>query len=302
MVTIRTKPRRFPPKFRGQVIPFPNGGEFMQVPCGKCGFCLQNKRSAWMFRIHHEMRNQMYPGYFLTFTYDERHVKRVTYTDPVSGLGIRRLSLRFYDVQLYLKRLRKAKYYAKYICVGEYGSSTNRPHYHMLLWTDAPVEFIQSNWKSSVDDSLLGTVHFGELTMASAMYTLKYIIQPRQVDHTPYGGVEKTRAQFSKGLGIGFLSYRMYDHLTRNYDAPVMFSVIDGQRVAIPRYYRNKIFTKSQLAKERSKAIWDSIRERRKRMRELLKQGITNTKVYMQALRVENSRRIISKTKYNLTI
>lgn len=161
----------------------------IQVPCGKCAFCLQNKRSAWMFRIHHEMRDQEYKGYFLTLTYDEKHVRRV---GPQG-----QLSLRFRDVQLYLKRIRKAKFYAKYICVGEYGGETFRPHYHMLLWTDAPVEFLEANWKSSVDNSCMGTIHFGVLNMRSAMYTLKYIIQPKVVVDKK-DKREHARAQFSK--------------------------------------------------------------------------------------------------------
>lgn len=275
-------------KVAGPVVLSEAGWRF--VPCGKCAFCLTNRRSQWMFRIHYEMKNQNVPGYFMTLTYDEKHVRRV------GGM----LSLRFRDIQLYLKRLRKAKFYAKYICVGEYGSNTNRPHYHMLLWTDAPIKFLEQNWKSSKDNSVLGAIHFGRLTMQSAMYTLKYIIQPKQVldpiesvEHQ----IEPTRAQFSKGLGIGFLSAAQYDHLTSDFDNPIMFSYIDGRKVAIPRYYRNKIYTKLQSAKYAIKAKWDAIRNRRKYMRELIAQGVVGTKKYINSIRAEQARRIISKTK-----
>lgn len=264
---------------------------FHKVPCGQCAFCLTNRRSQWMFRIHHEMKTQEKPGFFLTLTYDEKHVRRV------GG----RLSLRFRDIQLFIKRLRKAKYYAKYICCGEYGSVTNRPHYHMLLWTDAPTTFLEQNWKWSKDNSRMGVIHFGKLTMQSAMYTLKYIIQPKQrlnpLEHADYQ-IEATRAQFSRGLGLGFLTIAQYEHLTADYDEPIMFSYIDGRRVSIPRYYRNKIYTKFQMAKVAIQTKWESIRKRRKRMRELLAQGVTNTKVYIQSLRIEQAKRIISKTKH----
>lgn len=236
-----------------------------------------------MFRIFHEMRAQVVPGYFLTLTYDEKYVKRVA-----DG----RLSLRFRDVQLFLKQLRKKKFYAKYICVGEYGAVTKRPHYHQLLWTDCPPEDIQKIWHR-------GQIHFGRITIQSAMYTLKYIIQPKQRSQD---GIEPTRAQFSKGIGIGFLSTSMYDFLTRDYDDPVMFSVIDGRKVAIPRYFKNKIFTKFQMRKQQSKSKWDCIRKRRKQMRALLAQGVTNTKDYMQALRVEQGLRILKSTKFNQSL
>lgn len=264
-----------------------HGEETHTVPCGKCAFCLTNKRSQWMFRIHHEMRSQNVPGWFLTLTYDERHVKRVA-----DG----RLSLRFRDIQLYIKRLRKRKFYVKYVCVGEYGSQTHRPHYHMLLWTDCPTDLLSSEWKSSKDGTPMGIVHFGRVSMQSAMYCLKYIIQPKQRD---VDGIERTRAQFSKGLGLSYLSSAVYDYHTEDYENPVLFSVIDGRKVALPRYYKSKIFTKYQMRKEGSKFKWLSIREKRKQMRALLAQGVKNTSAYMHALRVEQGKRIILSTKFS---
>lgn len=282
-----------PPKYKkvldGKQGYFKPGG-YHQVPCGKCAFCLTNKRSGWMFRVVHEMRNQKVPGYFLTLTYDEKHVKRV------GPLG--QLSLRFYDVQLYLKRIRKANYYAKYICVGEYGTETQRPHYHMLLWTDAPSSFLERNWKASIDDSPMGAIHFGKLTVASAMYTLKYIIQPkvRTSDDDPR---EKTRAQFSKGLGLSYLTTEVYEWHTLDMDNPEMFSVIDGKKVALPRYFKNKIFTSVQMQKQQQKCKWECIRKRREQMRYALKNGVKDTKSYFKKIRLDQALLILNKTKYS---
>lgn len=253
------------------------------VPCGKCAFCLTNRRASWMFRIHYEMRTQLNPGWFMTLTYHEKFVKRVQ-----DG----RLSLRFRDVQLYIKKLRKAKHYVKYICVGEYGAQTKRPHYHMLLWSDAPLQVLEKTWGK-------GIIHFGRLEMASAMYTLKYIIQPKQRD---VDGIEKTRAQFSKGLGLGYLTTAMYDYHTCDYDNPNFFSIIDGRKVALPRYYKNKIFTKYQMRKmchENAKRIR---LEKRKRMRELIALGVVDHQKYLFGIRAEQARRIIKTTKFNQTL
>lgn len=261
-----------------KVVSHPGVGR-VKVPCGTCAFCLTNRRASWMFRIYHEMRLQEHRGWFLTLTYDERHVER---------LGAK-LSLRFRDVQLFLKRVRKAKYYCKYVCVGEYGSQTNRPHFHMLLWTDCPVEKLDSFWK-------MGRIHFGSLTMQSAMYTLKYIIQPKQ---RKLKDVEPTRAQFSKGLGLGYLTNNVYEYHTCDYDDPQLFSYIEGKKVSLPRYYRLKIFTKFQMRVYANKAKWDSIRKRRALMRELIAQGVVCTKKYIESIRSEQARRIIATTKVN---
>lgn len=236
-----------------------------------------------MFRVYHEMRKQEYPGWFLTLTYDEKHVKR---------LPDGRLSLRFRDVQLFLKTVRKRKFYAKYICVGEYGGVTKRPHYHMLLWTDCPPENLEKLW-------FRGHVHFGRITMQSAMYTLKYIIQPKErgVD-----GIERTRAQFSKGLGLGYLTSAMYDYHTLDYDNPVLFSIIDGQKVALPRYYKTKIFTKHQMRRQQSLTKTEKIKEETKQFRKLRSQGVRGIRPYLQRLRVEEAKRIIATTKFNQTL
>lgn len=243
-----------------------------------------------MFRIHHEMKAQQYPGWFITLTYNEKYVRR---------LDDGRLSLRFRDVQLFLKRLRRAKHYAKYICVGEYGGQTQRPHYHMLLWTDCDPCKLEHYWSVQNKQNVLepmGGIHVGRISMQSAMYTLKYIIQPKvKIDD----GRERTRAQFSKGLGLDYLTRAVYDYHTFDYDAPVLMSVVDGRKVALPRYYRYKIFTKYQLAKEAHKVKWESIRKRRRHMRQLIALGVKDTKSYMHALRIEQCNRIIEKTKSN---
>lgn len=241
-----------------------------------------------MFRIHYEMRTQEHLGWFLTLTYDEKHVCRR------GG----RLSLRFRDVQLFLKRIRKDKFYAKYICVGEYGGQTRRPHYHMLLWTDCPPDTIESYWQQ-------GRIHFGELTMASAMYTLKYIIQPKQEVEKDLDGrviVEKTRAQFSKGLGLGYLTTPVYYYHTEDYENPVLSSRIDGKMVALPRYYRNKIFTRHQMRINAWKISLKQHKEKRKKIRALRDQGINDAHAYIKRIRIEEAARIIKKTKFNTTL
>lgn len=254
----------------------------VKVPCGKCAFCLTNERSSWMFRIHHEMKSQSNPGWFLTLTYSEKFVKRVG----------DRLSLRFRDVQLFIKKVRKAKYYVKYICVGEYGAITQRPHYHLLLWTDCPVDKIENFWK-------MGSVHTGRLSMGSAMYVLKYIIQPKQKS---VDGIERTRGQFSKGIGIGYLTCAVYEWHTAVYESPEWFSYIEGKKVALPKYYKDKIFTKYQRRVYASKSKWDCIRKRRKLMRKMLKNGVVDANGEINKIRLEQSNRLLLNCKINQSL
>lgn len=255
----------------------------IQVPCGKCAFCLTNRRSSWMFRVHHEMRTQSVPGWFLTLTYSEGNVRR-------TATG--RLSLRFRDVQLFLKRVRKSGYYCKYICVGEYGGQTHRPHYHCIMWTDCPSDKLEKYWR-------MGHIHFGKLTMASAMYTLKYIIQPKIKDDPE---IEPTRAQFSKGLGLSYLSIQVYEWHTRDEENPVMFAHVDGQKVALPRYYKAKIFTKHQMKQQNIFVRMEAEKKLLSIKQQIEKKGIEDWKSYYRHLRELEAGRIISQTKFNQTL
>lgn len=252
------------------------------VPCSKCAFCLRTKRNEWLFRLHYETKNQTLPAYFLTLTYDEKHVPRF------KG----RKTLWFRHLQLYFKRLRKAGHRLKYVAVGEYGTQTQRPHYHAILWTDASHDLLAQKWH-------YGSVHFGTLTAASIAYTLKYIVQPKIGDNETR---QRTRAQFSKGLGASFLSAQVHEYLSGDQENPLLEARVNGSIRPIPRYYRTKIYTKYQLGKHRSAVYWQTISERRKEYRRLMKLGHKDVKAYLKARDNHNALKVVQKTKFNQTL
>lgn len=249
------------------------------VPCGKCAFCLRSKRNDWIIRLHHESRNQLLPAYFLTLTYDEKHVPRYK--------GTR--TLWFRHLQLYFKRIRKSGASLKYVAVGEYGSATARPHYHVICWTSASEALLDKQWHH-------GNVHFGQLTPASIAYTLKYIIQPKQGDNETR---QKTRAQFSKGLGAGYLTSAVHQYHSGDEENPVFETRFNGAVRPLPRYYRDKLFTSYQKGKHRSKLYWQTIKERRKEFRRLKKLGHAEPFKYMRERQLRAALGIVTKVNYN---
>lgn len=261
-----------------------------EVGCGKCAFCLTNRRSDWMFRIHHEMRDQQMPGWFLTLTYDQRKVPRLK-----DGT----LTLRFKHVQKYLKKVRFAGHKAKYVCVGEYGSETDRPHFHMLLWTSATPQELDRHWGK-------GIIHFGKLTMASAMYTLKYIITKGV--WSPMERREKPRAQYSRGIGISYLGKTYLEGIqVQEYHQPEfgrlnLFSYIDGVKVRLPRYYRNKIIRPSRMQEE-VKLVKKELEEKKAlEVARLRAQGVRNVEAYQLSIRTEQAKRMLQSVKHDLKL
>lgn len=136
----------------------------VNVPCGKCNYCLATKRSQWSLRLRRELW-KCDSAVFLTLTYSEDHI-------PINSLGLP--ELRKDEFQKFMKRLRKAakKSKLRYYAVGEYGSKTERPHYHVILFNLPLDDFrvVEKAWP-------VGHCHFGTVTDASIHYVTKYVIQ-----------------------------------------------------------------------------------------------------------------------------
>lgn len=189
---------------------------------------------------------------WVTLTYATEHV-------PIDYNGNLTLSKR--DVQLFIKRLRKAhkKTKIKYYAVGEYGERTHRPHYHIILF-NADIEKIQPAWK-------LGDIQYGTVTGGSIAYTLKYMGKQQQkpvATATPppisvqgskvrykfrssiSGPVQKQFALMSKGLGKNYLTPQMVKWHTESLHNRMYCTLPDGKKIAMPRYYKDKIYNEHQ--------------------------------------------------------
>jgi hypothetical protein len=123
---------------------------------------------------------------FLTLTYDEEN-------HPKDG------SLNIRDYQLFLKRLRqKFRNKLRYYIVGEYGTRTDRPHYHAALFgVSVPESALlekskcdQLNYYSSQAKKVLrawdkGNVHVGQVTVQSMAYTCSHITKSTHKANDP---------------------------------------------------------------------------------------------------------------------
>lgn len=202
--------------------------------------CRINKAREWTFRICKEA--QFYDDVsFVTLTYDEEHV-------PQNG------SLCVRDIQLYHKRLRKAGFKIRYYLCGEYGTHTQRPHYHAiyfgLSWQDE--EAIREAWKN-------GFVLAKPFVPATARYVAKYTVKKK------YG--KKAKAYYrERGIipefslcsrnppigGAFFTEERVNEHNKK--DGSFRFG---SGFVGIPRTFRRKYIAEDDVyAKERSEKAY----------------------------------------------
>lgn len=209
------------------------------VPCGSCAFCAATKRSDWALRLYYEAKKH-YGSKFITLTYNNNHL---TYHKGSPQLVKA-------DLQNWFKRVRKAGYKMRYFAVGEYGSKTYRPHYHVIVFGDVPESVLTKAWsfqnKKTKKYYAIGHCHIGTVTQASIMYCLGYIVNGKgwkmRVKRIP----PFTLMSRNPGLGANYLSPAMRDwHKSgrKNY------AIVDGQKRHLPRYYKTKIFSRIDLVR-----------------------------------------------------
>lgn len=122
--------------------PFYKGKEYyykkLTVPCGRCISCRQKYAYDWTARLLCEQEVSK-SAYFITLTYDDLNVPFVKDT----------LTLRKSDFQNFMKRLRNAfpEEHIKYFAVGEYGSTSKRPHYHAIIFNVEFFDLVPSGYQ-----------------------------------------------------------------------------------------------------------------------------------------------------------
>ena len=211
----------------------------MALPCGKCPGCMKRRTSGWSFRLMKEGERSE-TALFVTLTYDTKYV-------PLTKNGFMSLNKR--HIQTYMKRLRKIsdKKLKYYVC-GEYGSKRDRPHYHMIIFNaDAEkVERAWSEYKAGLGFVPYGSIFIGEVNEATIGYTIKYMQKPGKIPKHQNDDRLKEFSLMSKCLGANYISNNMVkwhknDLLNRMY-----VPLVEGKKIAMPRYYKNKIYSETQ--------------------------------------------------------
>lgn len=208
-------------------------GVISHVPCGRCFACLSNRRKSWLFRLREEQKKFL-NSFFVTLTYSDENL-------PIDNC-VPHVSSR--DLQLFFKRLRHSvKKTLTYYAVSEYGCNTLRPHYHAIIFCDLDSETflkcLKESWK-------LGFVYLGKCNAKTINYVTKYVtLRTRLPEIYSYGSPYAPFTRCSKGLGISFLTPQMVSYMRSKKDYLI---TVDGKRSVIPRYYRDKVFSKLEKA------------------------------------------------------
>lgn len=223
-------------------------GEPLVIGCGRCLGCRLRNREGWKVRLMDEASLHECNS-FVTLTYAPQNL-------PPHG------SLRYADVQGFLKRLRRRiePLQVRFYCRPEYGPTTFLPHYHLSLHGfDFPDRRLwrttDADCPSYVSDLLtetwgLGHCECSDLTPQSCGYVANHNVDKLDFVGLPddfYEWIDpETGEVFTRerdlprmsnrpGIGAGWIERFESDVFPHGY------VVRQGRKMAVPRYYKNRL-------------------------------------------------------------
>ena len=228
----------------------------LHIPCGQCTGCRIEHSRQWAMRCVHESKMHDL-SCFITLTYDDKHL-------PDGGTLVRK------DPQDFLKRLRHHVGKFRFYGCGEYGDTTRRPHYHLVIFgydfTDK--KFYKRTpkgetlWTSSTLADIWPFGHnvIGDVTFDTCAYVARYVTKKITGDNAgshyqsidKYGEVRDLLPEFpmySRRPGIGKAWFDKYGEHAYKFDSVIM----NGREVRPPRYYDGKFEIVDSKALDRLK-------------------------------------------------
>jgi len=213
-------------------IPRPNGkgnADRIDVPCGKCAACLTNRRTDWTLRLSIEMEYAS-TAHFITLTYSDENIYYNKDFKP---------SVYKKDMQDYMKRIRKhcPESKIRYYLVGEYGTQTKRPHYHILLF-NYPLEKLnrlESLWNN-------GHILVGNVSMQSISYVCKYHVNSTNFPE----GSNPSFTLMSRNPGIGYPYLTKMGSFHDGRPEKGFYYGLSGEMRRLPRYFKDKLYSKEE--------------------------------------------------------
>ena len=225
---------------------------WQQIPCKNCWACKLNYSAEWATRITCECKKTQH-NYFVTLTYDDEHLpiaetikvgKDIYENDGTvewcEGTVYEPHMHKFiHDLRQHLDRDKKHQGMQYYYCA-EYGETTHRPHYHIILM-NCPLELSQFkefhldgqkklHWKTEELEKYwtYGMIDVAEVEWSCAAYVARYCMKKLH-DHTKsdadYAKEGKLKEFVRMSRKIGRDYYEEHKNEIYKYDELIMKTV-----------------------------------------------------------------------------
>lgn len=225
--------------------------DFIQIPCGKCIGCRMDYSRSWADRMTYHVIGREENSFFLTLTYDDDHLETLEHS-----CNYDLYALNYEHIREFIKALRNKFrdcsldfYYS-----GEYGDSSFRPHFHMIVY-NVPREGLELEfWKLNDNGDVVytsevihrlwkkGICSVSDFSWRGAAYTASYVEKKRDgralIEYTAVGLTpEKCGCSRRPGLAHDYYMEN-YQDIWKNSGLSVDRTVNASGKLGIPRYFR----------------------------------------------------------------
>lgn len=225
-----------PPKKGDPIKVDDNRKEYVAIGCGHCIECRKQKAREWQVRLAEELKVWKYK-YFVTLTFSAEELNKLCENKNEIKYNVNAVAAR--AVRLFLERWRfKFKKSVKHWLITELGhESTERIHLHGIIFTNFAInnELLQDIWKYGITD--IGQ-YCNERTIN---YIVKYVTKI-DLEHKGY----EADIFCSPGIGKAYFDneFNKTRHQYKGKETIQYYTLKNGQKIALPNYYRNKFWTR----------------------------------------------------------
>lgn len=273
--------------------------EFIEIPCGKCIDCRLQYSRQWADRCMYErMYYDENEVWFITLTYDNEHIIDINH-DIFPGTLVKEHLQKFFKL---LRRECEYHGYAekiRYFACGEYGSTTFRPHYHIIMYgLDVQklglIEWLPSKsghlqWRSPFLEKLWknGYVTCSVVSWDTCAYTARYTLK-KAMGYNPKlyesQGLLPEFVVMSRRPGIGGLFYDDNKDKIYEFDEIIQKSPDGGRKTKPPKYFDHRL-------EQDDPELYKKIKDKRKEIAEYSKKlKLERTDLsYEELLKVEEN-------------
>lgn len=234
-------------KKNGGIIPPVLDKRVLWVPigCNKCIECMKQKENGWRVRLMEDIKKNR-NGKFVTLTFSNEEIRKLAEEcEGFEGYRLDNEIARIATRRFFERWRKKYKTSARHWLITELGGNgTENIHMHGIIWTDETMETIEKIWgygymykekkKNYVNGSTIN-------------YIVKYLSK-RDIKHKYY----EPKIFNSAGIGGGYeKTYTAKRHKFNESDTKEGYRTNTGHEIALPIYYRNKLYTD-----EEREALW----------------------------------------------
>lgn len=244
----------------------------INIPCGKCGRCLQRRKMEWGFRMQDELIHSK-TAYFVTLTYNPENVpynkygqktliptRQIDLEIKAQEEGRKRKTKTWKNNQVdrslqgFVKRVRQNQKRIfknditiesltnglgptdkiKFYGCGEYGEERGRPHMHLIMFNTCR-RAIELSWN-------LGGIDIRIATSGEIAYVMKYL--DKQHGQEKVKMKEPEFSTMSEGIGENYIRKNKSWH-KQNLDI-LFVTTSSGIRIPMPKWFREQIFSEDE--------------------------------------------------------